>query len=374
MEIDQAGKTNGQQPLFPTPSSTPPPPPPPPQISLSLKRLLTIVNCLLLCLGNAGGPIIVRIYFLHGGHRQWLSAWLETAGWPLLLFPLSLSFLYRRRSNPSAPAVLITPRLILASAFIGLLTGVDDYLYAYGLDFLPVSTSAVLIATQLAFTALFAYFIVRQRFTPYSINAVALLTVGAAILAMHASSDRPAGVSVGGYWKGFVLTLGAAALYGLVLPLVELTYSKAGQPVTYTLVMEMQLVIGFFATAFSTVGMIINKDFQALTREAANFGLGETKYYLVLSFAAILWQCFFLGAVGVISCVNTLLAGILIAVFIPMVEVLAVVFLHENFSIEKGMALVLCLWGLASYSYGEYREAKEKKEQIASPQVQTSAV
>ncbi|XP_020674085.1 purine permease 3-like, partial [Dendrobium catenatum] len=221
MEIDQAGKTNSQQPLFPTPSSTPTPPllPPPPQISLSLKRLLTIVNCLLLCLGNAGGPIIVRIYFLHGGHRQWLSAWLETAGWPLLLFPLSLSFLYRRRSNPSAPAVLITPRLILASAFIGLLTGVDDYLYAYGLDFLPVSTSAVLIATQLVFTALFAYFIVRQRFTPYSINAVALLTVGAAILAMHASSDRPAGVSVGGYWKGFVLTLGAAALYGLVLPL-----------------------------------------------------------------------------------------------------------------------------------------------------------
>ncbi|XP_020598519.1 purine permease 3-like, partial [Phalaenopsis equestris] len=110
----------------------------------------------------------------------------------------------------------------------------------------------------------------------------------------------------------------------------------------------------------------------ALSREAANFGLGETKYYLVLIFAAILWQCFFLGAVGVISCVNTLLAGILIAVFIPVVEVLAVIFLHENFSVEKGMALVLCLWGLASYSYGEYREAKEKKERAVSHQVQTS--
>ncbi|KAH0451878.1 hypothetical protein IEQ34_019177 [Dendrobium chrysotoxum] len=91
--------------------------------------------------------------------------------------------------------------------------------------------------------------------------------------------------------------------------------------------------------------------YQALSREAAHFGLGETKYYLVLSFAAVLWQCFFLGAVGVISCVNTLLAGILIAVFIAMVEVLAVIFLHENSSIEKGMALVLCLWGLTSYSY-----------------------
>ncbi|XP_020585124.1 purine permease 3-like [Phalaenopsis equestris] len=369
MEIDQQhqpDKTDRQQSMFP--------PPPPPQLNRSLKRLLTITNCLLLCLGNASGPLLLRIYFLHGGKRQWLSAWLETAGWPLLLLPLSLSFFYRRRCDPSARTVLITPRLIIASAFIGLLTGADDYLYAYGLDFLPVSTSSVLIATQLAFTAVFAYFIVRQRFTPFSINAVALLTVGAAVLAMHASSDRPAGVSVSGYWKGFALTLGAAALYGFVLPMVELTYAKARQPVTYTLVMEMQLVIGFFATAFATVGMIINKDFQALSREAANFGLGETKYYLVLIFAAILWQCFFLGAVGVISCVNTLLAGILIAVFIPVVEVLAVIFLHENFSVEKGMALVLCLWGLASYSYGEYREAKEKKERAVSHQVQTSTV
>jgi hypothetical protein len=31
---------------------------------------------------------------------------------------------------------------------------------------------------------------------------------------------------------------------------------------TYALVMEMQLVMGFFATAFCTVGMIVNNDFQ----------------------------------------------------------------------------------------------------------------
>ncbi|KAK8931337.1 Purine permease 3 [Platanthera zijinensis] len=369
MEMDRqhqlAGKPNARQ--HPQPSSTPE------KMSRSMKHLLTLINVLLLCIGNSGGPIVTRVYFLHGGQREWLSAWLETAGWPLLFLPLSFSFLFRRRSDPSAAASLITKRLFISSAAIGLLTGLDDYLYAYGLHFLPVSTSSVLIATQLAFTALFAYFIVRQRFTPCSINAVALLTVGAAVLAMHARGDRPAGVSSGGYWKGFVLTLGAAALYGLVLPLVELTYAKAGKTVTYTLVMEMQLVIGFFATALCTVGMIINNDFPALSREAANFGLGETKYYLVIVCAAVLWQCFFLGAIGVISCANTLLAGILIAVFIPMVEVLSVIFLHEKFSSEKGVALVLSLWGLASYSYGEYREEKEKKK-LAGSDPQTTPV
>jgi hypothetical protein len=53
----------------------------------------------------------------------------------------------------------------------------------------------------------------------------------------------------------------------LVLPLVELTYKRAaagggGRVLTYALVMEMQLVMGFFATAFCTVGMIVNNDFQ----------------------------------------------------------------------------------------------------------------
>ena len=101
---------------------------------------------------------------------------------------------------------------------------------------------------------------------------------------------------------------------------------------------------------------------QAIPREASHFAIGETKYYVVLVFAAILWQFFFLGAVGVIFCVHTLLAGIIIAVFIPVTEVLGVIFFQEKFSSEKGVALALSLWGLASYSYGEYIEIKAKKK------------
>jgi hypothetical protein len=101
---------------------------------------------------------------------------------------------------------------------------------------------------------------------------------------------------------------------------------------------------------------------QAIPREARHYELGEGRYYTVLVWSAVLWQCFFLGAVGVIFCVHTLLAGILIAVFIPVTEVAAVIFLREKFSSEKGVALVLSLWGLASYSYGEWSEAKKAKK------------
>ncbi|GJM98552.1 hypothetical protein PR202_ga15576 [Eleusine coracana subsp. coracana] len=343
----------------------------------AMHQLLVALNCGMLALGAIGGPLISRLYYGKGGHRQWLSAWLETAGWPLLLVPVAASYLARRaRDGRGAPLLLAPPRILLAAAGLGLATGADDFVYAYGLAYLPVSTSAILISTQLAFTVFFAFLVVRQRLTAASVNAVALLTVGAVVLGLHVSSDRPAGVTRGQYWLGFVLTLGAAALYGLILPLVELAYKRAaggGRAVTYALVMEMQLVMGFFATAFCTVGMIVNKDFQAIPREARHYQLGETRYYTVLVSAAVLWQFFFLGAVGVIFCVHTLLAGILIAVFIPVTEVAAVIFLHERFSSEKGVALVLSLWGLASYSYGEWSEAKAKKKMEANGEAQQAS-
>ncbi|ONK74158.1 uncharacterized protein A4U43_C03F3360 [Asparagus officinalis] len=335
------------------------------KINRSLKNLLIIINCTLMILGNSGGPLISRLYFRHGGHRQWLSSFLETTGFPIIILPLSFSYFHRRRRDPNTKLIFITLPIFFASAFLGLMTGLDDFLYAYGLSFLPVSTSALLISTQLAFTAFFAFLVVKQRFTPFSLNSVALLTVGAVIIGLHASSDRPEGVSKREYFVGFFLTLGAAALYGLVLPLVELTYRKAKQAITYTLVMEMQFVMGFFATAFCAVGMIVNKDFQIIPREAKEYGLGETKYYLVLISNSILWQCFFLGIVGVIFSANTLLAAIITAVCIPVTEILGVIFFHENFSSEKGVALVLALMGLASYTYGEYSEDREKKKAAA---------
>ena len=88
------------------------------------------------------------------------------------------------------------PRVFFAAAVIGVLTGVDDFLYACGVSRLPASTTSLIIASQLGFTAFFAFLLVKQKFTPYSITA----------------------------------------LYGLVLPMVEMTYNKAKQTITYTLV------------------------------------------------------------------------------------------------------------------------------------------
>ncbi|WCJ35685.1 purine permease 1 [Euphorbia peplus] len=318
-----------------------------------MKRSLLFINCILLAIGNCGGPLIMRLYFLHGGKRVWLSSWLETGGWPIILLPLLVLYLRRRSTNPNTRFFLMKFPLFLAAAFIGVITGFDDYLYAYGVARLPVSTSALIIATQLAFTAVFAFFMVKQKFTAFSINAVVLLSVGAGVLAMHTSSDRPENETTKEYVLGFVMTLVAALLYGFVLPLVELTYKKAKQEINYTLVLEIQMVMCLFATVFCTVGMLVNNDFKVIPREGREYDLGETKYYVILASSAIIWQGFFLGAIGVIFCASSLLSAVLIAVLLPVTEILAVLFYKESFGAEKGVALALSLWGFVSYIHGE---------------------
>ncbi|XP_051134739.1 purine permease 3-like [Andrographis paniculata] len=323
-----------------------------PATGAAAKRVLLVINCIILAVGNCGGPLIMRLYFLRGGRRIWFSSWLETAGWPVMLIPLLVSYT-RRRRRP------ISTRVILAAAVVGTLTGVDNYLYAYGVAKLPVSTSALIIATQLAFTAAFAFLMVKQRFTAASINAIVLLTVGAVVLGLHANGDRPNGESNREYFLGFFLTLAAAALYGLVLPAVELIYKKA-EAASYTVVLEIQIVMCFFATLFCTVGMLVNKDFQAIPREAREFELGKWKYYMVIGWSSIIWQCFFLGAIGVIFYASSLLSAIIITVLLPAVEILAVIFYHEKFQPEKGISLFLSLWGFISYFYGEIKQTKKK--------------
>ncbi|KAK8705530.1 hypothetical protein V6N13_049131 [Hibiscus sabdariffa] len=331
--------------------------------TVTMRKALLIVNCIILSIGNCGSPLMTRLYFIHGGQRVWFSSWLQTGAWPIILLPIASAYFHRSRNRPSSQnkLFLMKPPLFLAATVIGILTGFDNYLYVYGISRLPVSTSSLIIASQLAFTAGFAFVLVKQKFTSYSINAVFLLTIGAGVLAMHTSGDRPANESDREYVLGFLMTLGAAALYGFILPLVELTYKKAKQEISYAIVMEIQMVMCLFATGVCTIGMLVNNDFKVIPREAREYELGETKYYVIAIFTAITCQCFFLGAIGVIFCASSLLSGIIITVLLPITEILAVIFYKESFHAEKGVALALSLWGFLSYFYGEIKESKKNK-------------
>ncbi|CAM0149436.1 unnamed protein product [Urochloa decumbens] len=284
-----------------------------------LSPLVVLSACLVLL--GAGGSLLIRVYFVYGGQRLWLSTIIQVSGWPLLLPPICASLLLRRRRDDDGSIVadhLLPPRLVGAVAFLGAFFAVACFAYSLGSQALPLSTSCLLQATQLTFNAFSAFlFVAGQRFTPFSVNAVALLTVGPAVLGARSPSAEkvPGEGGLAAYWTGFVECMASAALLGLVLPLVEAATPCPG--------------------------------------EAAAFGLGEANYYLVLVLGAVSWQLSNLGIMGFIVCSSSLLAGVIIALVLPLSEVLAVVFLREKFDGAKGIALVLSLWGFVSYLYGE---------------------
>ncbi|KAF8108851.1 hypothetical protein N665_0104s0164 [Sinapis alba] len=343
-------------------------------MKMKMKTALVIINCIILATGNCGGPLMMRLYFRNGGNQIWFPSFLQTAGFPIILFPLLFSFFHRRKEEqeePKSPFFLIKPPLFLASVVVGLLTGFDNYLYAYGLAYLPVSTSSLIVSTQLAFTALFAFFMVKQKFTPFTINAVVLITLGAGILALHTDGDKLAKETRKEYIVGFILTFAAAILYAFVLPLVELTYKKVSQRISYTLVLEVQMVMCFSATCFCLVGMLANGGFKVIAREAREFKLGGSTYYcVVVAFTAIIWQGFFLGTIGMIFCASSLVSGIVISALLPLTEVLAVLFYREKFQAEKGISLFLSLWGFLSYFYGQIKFEKKTQTEDQAQETQ----
>ncbi|KAF9609087.1 hypothetical protein IFM89_012652 [Coptis chinensis] len=374
----------------------------------SINWLLLLLYSTFAAAGAIGGPLLQRLYYMHGGSRKWFSSWLQCVGFILLVIPISFLYLKglsSKRNITSKVYFFMEPKLLLSSAVIGILIGFDNYMYSAGLSYIPVSTSALLFSTQLAFTALFAFFIVKQKFTFYSLNAVIVMTLGAVVLALHTNGDRPPGVSKEKYLLGFFFTLGGAALLGLSMPLIEKVYSKSSRPIDYLMVLQFQFVLNFFATCVCTLGMLIHKDFKEISSpalaswlaavlpdshlilmgfpgvttsgdraatqsgigsvyqnpglklEATSFGIGETKYYLIIVASALVWQFQILGIMGVINCTSSLFAGILTSVILPFTEIAAIVTFKEKFTGEKGLSLALCLWGFTSYFIGEYKTA-----------------
>lgn len=117
-----------------------------PQVNSRAKKVLQIINCIILAVGSYGGPLVMRLYFIKGGKRIWLSCWLQTVAWPINLIPLAISYFYRQKNNNddnnnnnTIKLILMTPQIFMAAIRIGILQGFSNNTYAYGVAKLPVT-------------------------------------------------------------------------------------------------------------------------------------------------------------------------------------------------------------------------------------------
>ncbi|XP_068651237.1 probable purine permease 11 [Aristolochia californica] len=340
---------------------------------------LVVLNIFFLLAGQSVATLLGRFYYDQGGNSKWMATLVQTAAFPFLLIPL---FLVNSRSSSSSGAITACSSrspsistLVFIYLFLGLLLAADNMMYSYGLLFLPVSTYSLVCSTQLVFNVIFSYFLNSQKFTPFILNSVVLLTFSTALLATNNDeSSDPTGISTGKYVAGFICTLGASATYSLILSLMQLTFERVLKKETFSVVLEMQINTSVVATCTSIVGLFASGDWKILKGEMDGFTKGRLSYIMTLVWTAVSWQVCSVGVVGLIFVVSSLFSNVISTLAMPIVPIFAVIFFHDKMGAVKIMSLLLAIWGFTSYIYQHYLDdSKAKAAKADSNEVSDAA-
>ncbi|KAL5577936.1 hypothetical protein UlMin_019635 [Ulmus minor] len=311
---------------------------------------LLVLNYFFLFVGSLSSCLLSKYYFIHKGSSIWVSTWVQCAGFPFLFLPIFLPYLLK--CSTRKPFSHFTLKIFTLSILIGFLLGLNNFLFSWGNYYLPVSTSSLLLSSQLAFNLILSVLLVKQRITFNNLNCVILIVISSVLLALESSHDKPEDISKTKYLLGFFCSIGAGLLFALYLPLMEIIYKKV---YCYAMVMEMQMVMEFGATLLATIGMV---------RESLVFDKGPRDYYTTVCFNVVTWQLCFIGTAGMVFLTSSLTGGICMTALMAMNVVGGVFVYGDAFGGVKIVSTLLSSWGFASYVFGLYIKMKlERKEE-----------
>ncbi|CAL0301586.1 unnamed protein product [Lupinus luteus] len=292
----------------------------------------------------------------HKGSSKWVSTWIQSAGFPLLIIPTFLP--YALSLTKRKPFTEFNKKLLILSIFVGFMLGVNNLLISWGVSYLPVSTSSLVLSSQLAFTLILSAIIVKQKVTFLNLNCVILITLSSIILALNSGSETTSGMTQKTYLIGFFCTIGAGLLFASYLPVMEKIYKKV---YCYEMVIEMQLIMQIASTVLATIGMIWDGGFSQMKEEGEKvFDKGPKIYWIYIVSNIVTWQICFMGTAGMVFLTSSLTGGICATALLSMNVLGGVVVFREAFGGLKAVSTVLCLWAFCSYVYGMYTKQKSE--------------
>ncbi|KAG1354322.1 Purine permease 21 [Cocos nucifera] len=325
---------------------------------------MVALNIFFLLSGQTAALLLGRFYYDKGGNSKWMATLVQTAGFPILFLPLLL--FPSSHTPPTTHPIPRPPLAEISSIYValGILIAVDNFMYSYGLLYLPVSTYSIICASQLAFNAVFSYFLNSQKFTPMIFNSVVLLTFSAALLGVSEDAGDSMGVSKGRYVLGFMLTLGASASYSLILSLMQLTFEKVIKKETFSVVLEMQICTSLVASCTAVIGLFASGEWRTLKGEMEGYGTGRVSYVLTLVWTGVSWQVGSVGVVGLIFVVSSLFSNVISTLALPIVPIFAVIIFHDKMDGVKVMSMLIAIWGFISYLYQHYIDDSKAKKAV----------
>ncbi|PIA47787.1 hypothetical protein AQUCO_01400411v1 [Aquilegia coerulea] len=329
--------------------------------------LLVSFYSVLVLVGQTGATLLGKFYFDNGGNSEWLATLVQSGGFPVLipffLFFSSPTTSTSDLSNNTKRISLSFTKLAMIYSFFGLVACIDNLMYSFGYKYLPVSIFSLISATQLAFNALFSYFLNSLKFTHLILNSLVLLTISALVLGIQGGEDShgPSNIPPGKYIVGFLCTLGASALYSLLLSLNQVYFEKIRKEETILVVLEMTIFITMVATSVSVVGLFVSGQWKELKGEMELFKTGRVSYVMTLGWTAVLWQVYAVSSTGLIHEASSLFSNVISTVWLPVVPILAAILFHDKMTGMKVVAMLLSVWGFVSYVYGHYLDYLKSK-------------
>ncbi|KAG8365603.1 hypothetical protein BUALT_Bualt18G0122900 [Buddleja alternifolia] len=316
-----------------------------------------VIYTVFVLFGQSGATLLSRLYYNEGGHSIFLSALLETIGFPILI-PFALYFSPKNLFTDNIPKNDHQPSFLIISIvyiFLGLFQAASNVLYAIGLQNLPVSTFSLISATQLAFNAFFSFFLNAQKITPPILNSLILLSISSALLIFDSNSeDSKESPKRRELVLGFSCTLIASALYSLMLSVTQLSFHKILKRENFRTVLNIIIYQSFVETSVVLMALFASGDWCDLRNEMRSFGLGKGSYLVVIVITALAWQVFSVGAVGLIFEVSSLFSNVISTVGLPIMPILGAIFFHEKMDWMKVVSIFLAVGGFASYVYQHY--------------------
>ena len=314
------------------------------------------LNIFFLVAGQAAAVLLGRFYYDKGGNSKWMATFVQTAAFPILLIPLFLIPSSKEPSTTTPPSWTILASIYIA---LGVVLAGDNMLYSTGLLYLTASTYSLICATQLAFNAVFSFYINSQKFTALILNSVVILSLSASLIAINDDSEGSSGISKGKYAIGIICTLAASALYSLLLSLMQLSFEKVIKKETFSVVLEMQIYTSIVATCASLVGLFASGEWKTLHGEMNGFDKGRISYVMTLVWTAVAWQVCSVGVVGLIFLVSSLFSNVISTVSLAVVPIASVMVFHDEMNGVKVIAMLLAFWGFASYIYQNYLDDRK---------------